>query len=136
MTDLLARFVAEKGLDYRPGSGPYDRIKQRCEEIHHETAYGYRCEIDDRMTAANQIWDAADDQLAALKNGKPVANRPVDDLSASSGIPCRFSTIIEKWAGERKPTAKTVYSWRKIIDKIITYLKSNTTTRPPSRKTI
>ena len=58
LTDLLARFVAENDLDYRPGSGPFDRIKQRCKEIHHETAYGYRSEIDDRIAAANQIWDA------------------------------------------------------------------------------
>jgi hypothetical protein len=56
LTDLLARFVAENGLDYRPGSGSFDRIKQRCKEIHHETAYGYRSEIDDRMAAANQIY--------------------------------------------------------------------------------
>jgi hypothetical protein len=48
LTDLLARFVAENSLDYRPGSGLFDRIKQRCKEIHHETAYGYRSEIDDR----------------------------------------------------------------------------------------
>ena len=58
LTDLLARFVAENDLDYRPGSGPFGRIKQRCKEIHHETAYGYRSEIDDRIAAANQIWDA------------------------------------------------------------------------------
>ena len=75
LTDLLARFVAENDLNYRPGSGPFDRIKQRCKEIHHETAYGYRSEIDDRMAAANQIWDAADDQLAALKNGGPLEGR-------------------------------------------------------------
>ena len=123
LTDLLARFAAENSLDYRPSSGPFDRIKQRCKEIHHETAYGYRSEIDDRMAAANQIWDAADDQLAALKNGKQVANRQAVSLSALPRIPCSFSTIIDKWASERKPTAKTVYSWRKIIDKLVMYLK-------------
>ena len=110
LTDLLARFVAEKGLDYRPGSGPFDRIKQRCREVHHETAYGYRSEIDGRMAAANQIWGAADDQLDALKNGKPVASRQAISLSAPPGVPCPFSTIIDKWASERQPTSKTEYS--------------------------
>jgi len=123
LTDLLARYVVEKGLDYRPASGPFDRIKQRCREIHHQTAYGYRPEIDDRLAAAKQIWDAADDQLAALKNGKPVVSQQTVSLSTSTAIPCPFSTIIDKWASERKPTAKTAYSWRKIIDKLVSYLK-------------
>jgi integrase len=123
LTDLLARFVAEKGLEYRPGSGPFDRIKQQCKETHHETAYGYRSEIDDRMAAASQISNAADDQLAALKNGKPGGDRQAVSLSALRGIPCSFSTIIDKWASERKPTAKTEYSWRRIIGKLVVHLK-------------
>jgi len=123
LTDLLARFVAEKGLDYRPGSGPFDRIKQRCKEVHHETAYGYRPEIDDRIAAANQIWDA-DDALAALKNGRSVAS-PQTVSPGSPGRSCPFSTILDKWARERKPTPKTAYSWSKIIDKLTVYLKHN-----------
>jgi hypothetical protein len=104
LTDLLARYVAEKGLDYRPGSGPFDRIKQRCKEIHHETAYGYRSEIDDRMAAANQIWDAADEQLAALKVGNPVSRPQTVSLSGLPGTPCLVGRI------EDRLLALTAYS--------------------------
>jgi integrase len=123
LTDLLARYVAEKRLDYRPGSGPFDRIKQRCKEIHHETAYGYRSEIDDRIAATNQIWDAADDALAALKNGRSVASAQTVNFSPSPKTSCPFSILLDKWAGERKPAAKTAYSWSKIIEKLTVYLK-------------
>jgi hypothetical protein len=127
LTDLLARFAAENSLDYRPGSGPFDRIKQRCKEIHHETAYGYRSEIDDRMAAANQIWDAADDQLAALKNGGPVEGRPPQAINrppnlAPIGTPYRFSTLIAEWARERKAQNKTRYGFDKIITKLSKHL--------------
>ena len=127
LTDLLARFIAENGLDYRPGSGPFDRIKQRCKEIHHETAYGYRSEIGDRMAAANQIWDAADDQLAALKNGGPLERRPPQVINgppnlAPIGTPYRFSTLIAEWARERKAQNKTRYGFEKIITKLSKHL--------------
>ncbi len=127
LTDLFARFVAENGLDYRPGSGPFDRIKQRCKEIHHETAYGYRSEIDDRMAAANQIWDAADDQLSALKNGVPLEGRPPQAVNrppnlAAIGTPYKFSTLITEWARERKAQDKTKYGFDKIVTKLSKHL--------------
>jgi len=35
---------------------------------------------------------------------------------------CAFRTIYDKWATEQKPTAKTLYSWKKILGKLVAQL--------------
>ena len=35
---------------------------------------------------------------------------------------CTFGTIFEKWQDEMKPARKTVYSWKKIIGKLVAHL--------------
>ena len=55
------------------------------------------------MAAANQIWDAADDRLATLKNGGPLEGRPPQAVNlppnlAPIGTAYKFSTLIAEWA--------------------------------------
>ncbi len=123
LTELLAQFVSEKALECTPASGPFGKIRQRCKEIHHEIAYGYLSEIDDRLAAAKRIWQIKDDQLAALIDGDPIASKatgiPSSDLPKP---PYKFSTLIAEWARERKVQEKTRYGFEKIIAKLIKYL--------------
>jgi site-specific recombinase XerD len=79
------------------------------------------------MAAANQLWNAADDQLAALKNGGPLEGNPPQAINrpptlAPVGTPYGFSTLIAEWARERKAQDKTKYGFEKIITKLSKHL--------------
>jgi len=123
LTDLVAQFIKETALEFTSSSGPFDKIKQRCKQFHHEIAYGYLPEIDDRLAAAKRIWQEKDDQLAALLDGKPIASKglgnPKSDLP---NPPYRFSTMIADWARERNVTEKTRYGFERIIKKLVQHI--------------
>src|SRR6266436_5963346 len=76
--DSLTRFISDRGLEVRPNSSAFVRLKRECQILHHERTGGYYHEIGARQNATNKILDAIDNlevepqQLAALIEGTPV----------------------------------------------------------------
>jgi hypothetical protein len=60
LSDSLTRFIGSCGLEVRPNSSAFNRLKGECKIIHHERTGGYYGEIDSRRAATNKILDAID----------------------------------------------------------------------------
>jgi hypothetical protein len=80
--DSLSRFITAQGLEMRPSSSAFARLKRECQILHHERTGGYYGEIDARREATVRILDAIEtleidpQQIAAFIEGKPVNLRP------------------------------------------------------------
>ena len=80
--DSLTRFITARGLEVRPSSSAFARLKRECQILHHERTGGYYGEIDARREATVKILDAIEaleiepQQIAAFIEGKPVESPP------------------------------------------------------------
>jgi hypothetical protein len=54
----LTRFITARGLEVRPSSSTFARLKRECQILHHERTGGYYGEIDARREATVKILDA------------------------------------------------------------------------------
>jgi integrase len=121
----LDRFILAAGMQIKPGSGVYRRVRRACRTIHHEEAGGYAGDIERRWQAELAIDRALDDQrvsleeLASYASGRPI---PVDGAaSAPLRRPqlCRFTTLLDAWEKERQVGEKTRYSWERIVQTLV-----------------
>ena len=145
LTESVARFISERRLEVRPGSGAFARVKRQCQRLHHRETDGYAGEIEARRKATYKISDAIDSlefdprQLAAVIEGNPATiptavpverptTPPPTERFQPSTLPAaeasyKFADLLADWARERKSKEKTRYSWGKIINKLIRHLR-------------
>jgi hypothetical protein len=122
--DSLTRFISDRGLEVRPNSSAFARLKRECQILHHERTGGYYHEIGARQNATNKILDAIDNlevepqQVAALIEGTPV--RPASATGRVASY--RWPDLIGDWARETRAKENTKYSWTKIVNKLTAHM--------------
>jgi integrase len=97
----------------------------RGEEVHHYTQYR-----DPAFTFGSGVrlvlWhgpEPAPDDPFWLTHTRPDGTRPEGaGKSTTASEFCAFRTIYEKWQKEQKPVAKTVYSWKRILSKLVAHI--------------
>jgi hypothetical protein len=122
--DSLTRFISAQGLEVRPDSSAFARLKRECKILHHERTGGYNGDIGVRRSATITILDAIENlevepqQVAAFIEGKPVPPSP-----GRIGIaPYRWRDLIADWARENNVKERTKYGWTKIIEKLTAHV--------------
>ena len=122
--ESLSRFITAQGLEMRPSSSAFARLKRECQILHHERTGGYYGEIDSRREATVKILDAIEtleiepQQIAAFIEAKPV-----EFPHGKVGMrPYPWPALIADWARETRAKEKTEYSWTKIISKLTVHL--------------
>jgi hypothetical protein len=111
------------------------RMEQACLEAAdgYLSAHGFSEDWQNRQTMARAIGAAiqrASLVLAKLAKGETVSEFPFPKLSVSPGAsvahsPGRavtFQDLLDGWAAERRPVAKTVYEWSRVIRELEKYL--------------
>ncbi|MGY4432225.1 hypothetical protein ACVWWO_004702 [Bradyrhizobium sp. F1.13.1] len=111
------------------------RMEQACLEAADGflSAHGFSEDWQNRRTMARAIGAAiqrASLVLAKLAKGETVPEFPFPNLSVSPGAsvarsPGRavtFQDLLDGWAAERRPVAKTVYEWSRVIRELEKYL--------------
>jgi hypothetical protein len=102
---------------------PCQNLPQRSCAAH--CSYGVRCSPAPIRGAglSSRTWKTP----PTVSTLDPTHQRATKALAsvASAMVPgyCTFGTIFEKWQDEMKPASKTVYSWKKIIGKLVAYLR-------------
>jgi hypothetical protein len=120
----LTRFISDRGLEVRPNSSAFARLKRECQIIHHERTGGYYGESNARRNATVKILDAIENleiepqEVAAFIEGKPVQPSPGRIRIA----PYRWPDLIADWARENNVREKTKYGWTKIIEKLTAHV--------------
>jgi integrase len=122
--ESLSRFITAQGLEMRPSSSAFARLKRECQILHHERTGGYYGEIDARREATVRILDAIEtleidpQQIAAFIEGKPVES-PTGKVGIRS---YPWPDLIADWVRETRAKEKTEYSWTKIINKVTAHV--------------
>jgi integrase len=124
LTESVSRFIGERGLDVRPGSSAFARLKRECQILHHQTTDGYRGEIDAVRAARNELLDAADRVAFAPQQVEAIVSKsslrsPAPSLRSAA---YKFSALIADWARERNVADKTRYGFERIVDKLVRHL--------------
>jgi hypothetical protein len=82
LSESLIRFIGVRGLEVRPNSSAFARLKHECEILHHQRNDGYYGEIDDRRAATVKILNAIENlevepqHVAAFIEGRPSPPTP------------------------------------------------------------
>jgi integrase len=65
------------------------------------------------------------ERLKQFREAMSAIATAIPDKAALPSVPgyCTFGTIFEKWEDEMKPASKTVYSWKKIVGKLVAHLQ-------------
>jgi integrase len=94
---------------------------------------GLKIDDEDRLKIAKAISTGA--QRAALTLNRrakgdyspdssfPVATRANDIIAVDNPTtPVTLETLLEGWAAEKRPTEKTIYSWKRVLDQLVEFV--------------
>jgi hypothetical protein len=64
------------------------------------------------------------ERLKQFREAMSAIATAMPDKAVVASVPgyCTFATILEKWQDEMKPATKTMYSWKKIVGKLVAHL--------------
>jgi integrase len=124
LAESVSQFVSKRGLEVRPGSSAFGRLKRECQILHHQATDGYSGEIDANRAARNQLLDAADAITCAPQT---LASAPKDNVVRSPPPSLRspsysFAMLVAYWARERNVAEKTRYGFERIVEKFVKHL--------------
>jgi integrase len=121
LAESVARFIGDRGLEVRPGSSAFARLKRECQTLHHQATDGYSGEIEANRAARNKLLDAADaitsapQAVESVPKEIAVRSPPATLRSASYS----FSMLVADWAVERNVANKTRYGFGRIVEKFV-----------------
>jgi integrase len=112
--------------------------KDRADEV--ISANGLKVDDEDRLKIAKAISAGAQRAVLALKRRAkgdfsqaspiPLAT-PGADLSAvdKPGVTVTLESLLDGWATEKRPTEKTIYSWKRILEQLVRFVGYNDAAR-------